>query len=73
MANVFEIPDLVIDSALKNGILIKVNNEWTPNIGVVTLVYHPGLKHYCFAFGTTAENASSVLLSDYKKLWKLKI
>lgn len=70
--NIFGLGLLIIDAALKKGILIKQKEEFVSVPGHLSLVYHDQLQRYCFVFGTNAENAGFVLLEDYNKLWKLK-
>ena len=68
----FGIKEEILERALKEGILLEVNGEFIPNIGVISLIYHPQLRRYALVFGTTAENAGFVLLEDLNKTWKLK-
>ena len=62
----------IIDKALKTGIELINDGEIVTPPGTLSLVYHPSLKRYVFVFGTSAANASFVLLEDFNKLWKLK-
>ena len=73
MDNIFGLGLDIIDKALKNGILIKNEDDnWLSNIGPMSLVWHSQLQRYVFVFGTNAQNASFVLLEAYTRLWKLK-
>lgn len=72
MENIFGLDLKIIDRALKEGILIKQGNDWVPQIGVLTLAYHPQLRRYVFIYGSTAENAGFVLLEDFEHLWRLR-
>jgi len=72
MENFFGIENEIISRALKEGILIEVNNKFIPNIGTISLVYHPQIRRFVLVFGNSAENAGFVLLEDHKKTWKLK-
>ena len=72
MKSPFGIDNNIIDEALRYGILIEVNGKWVDQIGVLSLVYHTQLRRYVFVFGTTAQNASFVLLEDEGKTWRVK-
>ena len=68
----FGLDVIIVDQALKNGILIDKNGDFVDSIGTLSLVWHPQLRRYVFVFGTNAANASFVLLEDIGKTWKLK-
>ena len=72
MENVFGLDIEIIDKALRNGIKVEVNGQLIDPPGVTSLAYHPQLRRYILVTGSTAQNASFVLLEDYNKLWKLK-
>ena len=72
MENIFGLDSQIVQQALINGILIDNNGDFVQQIGPLSLVYHPQLKRFVFVFGTTAENASFVLLEDINKTWKMK-
>ena len=67
----FGIDDEIIAKALKNGILIEANGEYVKNTGPVSLAYYPLLRRFVLCFGTSAQNASFVLVEDYTKTWQL--
>ena len=68
----FGIKDEILEKALKEGILLENDGKYVPNIGTVSLIYHPQLRRYALVFGTTAANAGFVLLEDLNKTWKIK-
>lgn len=72
MENIFGLDLKIIDKALKEGVSIKQGDSWFPQIGVLTLTYHPQLQRYVFVYGNTAENAGFLLLDDYNRLWRLR-
>lgn len=57
--------------ALKEGIRIEKNGIFEKAPGQVSLFWHPGLKRYCLAYGTGANDAGFVLIEDFERLWTL--
>ena len=72
METIFGLDSTIIAKALKKGILIKVEETFEPQMGILSLVYHPQLARYVLVFGTSAQNAGFVLLEDYQRMWKIQ-
>ena len=62
----------IIESALKNGIIIynKIANSIN---GVITLVYLAQFNDYALCYGTNEKDAGYVLVSDFKRTWDLRV
>ena len=68
----FGVDESVVEEALKKGIKVLRNGSFSDNPGQVSLLWHPSLQRWCFAYGTSAADAGFALLEDYGRLWKLR-
>lgn len=63
----------IIESALKNGIILYNKPFLKPYNGVVTLVYLPQHDDFALCYGTCEQDADYVLVKDFKHTWDVRV